>query len=103
MCRGIAIKILKIREHSEIADKAEKWFHSKWKIPIEAYKESIDECLKKEKSVPQWYTAIENNDIIGGIGVIENDFHDREDLAPNVCALYVEKSIAVKVWREDGF
>ena len=24
------------------------------------------------------------------MGVIENDFHDRKDLAPNVCAVYTE-------------
>ena len=24
--------------------------------------------------------------------MIENDFHDRKDLSPNVCALYVEES-----------
>lgn len=29
--------------------------------------------------------------IVGGLGVIDNDFHDRKDLAPNVCALYTEK------------
>ena len=27
----------------------------------------------------------------GGAGVIENDFHDRKDLTPNVCAVYVEE------------
>ena len=27
---------------------------------------------------------------MGGLGVIENDFHDRKDLTPNVCAVYVE-------------
>ena len=26
-----------------------------------------------------------------GLGVIENDFHNRKDLAPNVCAVYTEK------------
>ncbi|MGM9643471.1 MAG: GNAT family N-acetyltransferase, partial [Eubacteriales bacterium] len=35
--------------------------------------------------------AIENDKIIGGLGVIENDFHERKDLSPNVCAVYVEK------------
>lgn len=25
------------------------------------------------------------------MGVIENDFHDRKDLAPNVCAVYTEE------------
>ena len=28
---------------------------------------------------------------MGGLGVIENDFHERKDLTPNVCAVYVEK------------
>lgn len=32
-----------------------------------------------------------NGKIIGGCGVIENDFHDRPDLSPNVCAVYTEK------------
>lgn len=30
--------------------------------------------------------------MVGGIGVIENDFHNRNDLTPNVCALYVEQT-----------
>lgn len=34
---------------------------------------------------------MESDRIIGGLGVIENDFHDRKDLAPNVCALFVEE------------
>lgn len=85
------MEIIKIREHGEMAEKAAAWFHAKWKIPLEAYQESIGECLKNEGSVPQWYVAVENDEIIGGIGVIENDFHARKDLTPNVCAVYVEE------------
>lgn len=29
--------------------------------------------------------------IVGGLGVIENDFHNRKDLTPNVCAVYVDE------------
>ena len=29
--------------------------------------------------------------IVGGLGAIENDFHDRKDLSPNVCAVYTEE------------
>ncbi len=36
------------------------------------------------------YSVIENDRIIGGLGVIENDFHDRKDLPPNICAVYTE-------------
>ena len=40
--------------------------------------------------IPGWYVAVEDSRIIGGLGVIENDFHDRKDLTPNVCAVYTE-------------
>ncbi|MGN0683226.1 MAG: GNAT family N-acetyltransferase [Oscillospiraceae bacterium] len=85
------MEILKIRENPELAEKAAQWFHSKWRIPLSAYEESIADCLKNEKSVPQWYVAMQDGEIVGGLGVIENDFHEKKDLAPNICAVYVEK------------
>lgn len=90
------MEIIKIREHKELTDKTAEWFHSKWGVPLEAYKESIEESLKNETSVPQWYIAIDKDKIIGGMGVIENDFHNRKDLTPNVCAVYVEKDYRCK-------
>lgn len=90
------IEIRKIREQCEMADRAAEWFHRKWGIPIELYKESIDICLKQKDAVPQWYVAMEGNRIVGGLGVIENDFHDRTDLTPNVCAVYVEEEYRCK-------
>lgn len=86
------MELLKIREHREVAVRAAEWFHAKWGIPLEAYEESINECLKNTAGVPQWYVAVENDEIVGGMGVIENDFHDRKDLTPNVCAVYVEEA-----------
>lgn len=70
---------------------AARWFHEKWGIPMEAYLESMEECLGKQNAVPQWYFVMDDEKIIAGLGVIENDFHDRKDLAPNVCAVYVEE------------
>ena len=86
------MEILKLREHSELASEAAEWFHSKWDITVEEYAGSIQECLTGKSIVPQWYVAVENQQIIGGIGVIENDFHNRKDLTPNVCAVYVEEN-----------
>lgn len=60
-------------------------------IPLEVYTESMELCLCGLSAVPQWYAAEKNGKIIGGCGVIENDFHDRPDLSPNVCAVYTEK------------
>lgn len=85
------MEILKLREHKELTTRAAEWFHLKWEIPTEAYEESIRECQEKKESIPQWYIVLENNEIIAGVGVIENDFHERKDLTPNVCALYVEE------------
>ena len=34
---------------------------------------------------------MDGDKIVGGMGVIENDFHDRKDLSPNVCAVYTEE------------
>ena len=48
--------------------------------------------MKNEKVVPQWYLAMDNHVIVGGLGVIEIDFHNRKDLTPNVCAVYVEEN-----------
>ena len=67
------------------------WFHEKWNIPLQAYLESIDECLENRNTIPQWYIAISGHKVIGGIGVIQNDFHNRKDLTPNICAVYVEE------------
>jgi len=84
-------KIVRLVDKPEMKEPVARWFHEKWGIPLEAYRESIEECLTGGKPVPQWYVAMENDRIIGGLGVIENDFHDRKDLTPNVCAVYTEK------------
>lgn len=85
-------EFFKIQEHAELKERAADWFHDKWQIPKEAYIESMEACLMNTSAVPQWYIVMNNNDIIAGLGVIENDFHDRKDLTPNVCAVYVEEA-----------
>lgn len=61
----------------EIKERAARWFHEKWNISLAAYMESMENCLAQKAPVPQWYIALENGEIIGGLGVIENDFLDR--------------------------
>lgn len=84
-------EIIRLIDKPEIKEQAAQWFHEKWGIPLEAYIESMEDCLTGREAVPQWYVVMENNRIIGGAGVIENDFHNRKDLTPNVCAVYTEK------------
>ena len=84
-------KIIRITDKPELRDEAAQWFHGKWGAPLAAYQDSMDAALKGQAAVPAWYVVMEQDKIIGGIGVIENDFHDRKDLTPNVCAVYVEE------------
>lgn len=84
--------IIKLREAPAFVDAAAQWFHEKWGIDEAAYRESMEECLAGKAPVPQWYVCVEDGAILGGLGVIENDFHDRKDLAPNVCAVYTEEA-----------
>lgn len=85
-------EIVKIREHSEMLPQAAGFFHKKWGIPLEAYEKSMRECVQGKSRVPRWYVVTDGGKIIAGLGVIENDFHDRRDLTPNVCAVYVEEA-----------
>ena len=83
--------ILPLTDRPELLDSAAQWFHEKWGVPRAAYAASMEDCLRGEHAVPRWYLALEGDTILGGLGVIENDFHDRKDLSPNVCAVYVEE------------
>lgn len=85
-----AYALKNIAQCPERKDEAAQWFHEKWGVPVQAYAESMDDCLRGKTPVPQWYLAMDGDRIAGGLGVIENDFHDRKDLTPNVCAVYVE-------------
>lgn len=83
--------IYSIKDIPEYKNKAVDWFSSKWGIPKKEYEKSFAEALSEDKPLPQWYIALnENGDIVGGCGLIENDFVDRTDLKPYVCAVFVE-------------
>ena len=80
-----------LRARPSLLDAAAQWFHEKWGVPKEAYLECMSAYLSGETEFG-WYLCTDGERIIGGLGVIENDFHDRRDLAPNVCAVYTEEA-----------
>lgn len=82
--------IIRITERPELKTAAAEWFREKWGIPYEAYLGSMEEALSGKGAVPQWYLALYGDRIAAGMGVIANDFHDRTDLTPNVCAVFTE-------------
>lgn len=70
---------------------AAQWFHSKWGVPTEAYLDCMQDYLQGGSQYG-WFLCLHGTEIVGGLGVIENDFHDRKDLTPNICAVYTEES-----------
>ena len=85
------LQYITLRERPELTDMAADWFHSKWGVPKEAYLAWMEEYLNGGTELG-WFLCLDGEKIVGGLGVIENDFHDRPDLTPNVCAVYTEES-----------
>ena len=84
-------KFIDLREKPQIAETAAAWFSSKWRVPKEAYMECMSAYLDGNTELG-WYLCLCDEQIVGGLGVIENDFHNRKDLSPNICAVYTEES-----------
>ena len=83
-------RFITLRDCPEQREPAARWFHSKWRVPEEAYRSCMTAYLNRETEYG-WYLCLDGERIVGGLGVIENDFHDRKDLTPNVCAVYTEE------------
>ncbi len=60
--------IIRLTDRPELKAQAAAWFHTKWGIPERAYLDSMDDALRGEGPVPQWYLAIEGTRILGGMG-----------------------------------
>ena len=84
-----------LRQRPELADAAAEWFHSKWGVPKQAYLDCMNAYLDGQTEYG-WYLCLNGDAIIGGLGVIDNDFHDRKDLSPNICAVYTEEAFRGK-------
>ena len=78
-------------DRPELLERAAVWFHEKWGVPAAAYQEQMAACLTG-KTPYGWYLCLDGEATVGGLGIIDNDFHDRKDLSPNVCAVYTEPS-----------
>lgn len=84
-----------LRQRPELKKCAAEWFHGKWGVPVQAYLECMEAYLSGITEYG-WYLCMDGDKIVGGVGVIENDFHDRKDLTPNICAVYTEKEYRCK-------
>ena len=84
-----------LRQSPQLKEQAALWFHNKWEVPQEAYLECMEAYLNNETEYG-WYLCLDGDRIAGGLGVIENDFHNRKDLTPNVKASACSSVIFIK-------
>ncbi len=84
-------EIINLKNRPDLKEKAIKWFSSKWGIDEIEYRKSFDEMYSDLSPIPLWFVILGNDgEIAAGCGIIENDFVDRTDLKPYLCALFVE-------------
>ena len=85
-----SFRFITLRDRPGLEDAAAAWFSARWHVPKEVYLACMDAYLAGKTELG-WYLCLDGGQIVGGLGVVENDFHNRPDLSPNVCAVYVEE------------
>lgn len=89
-------RFLALREKPELLNVAAAWFHVRWGVPETAYLACMRAYLSGGTELG-WYLCLNGDRIVAGLGVVENDFHDRKDLSPDICAVYTDEA-----WRGRG-
>jgi len=86
------MEVVNIRENPQYKERAISYFQEKWASdesrPV--YEDCISRSLLTESSLPIWYLLLDNEIIIGCVGLITNDFISCMDLWPWLCAMYIE-------------
>ena len=85
--------IIRLLDNPEIKEQAAQWFHEKWGIPLEAYAESMEECLAKRKQflsgMWQWMTG----ELSAGWGSLRMIFTTEKTL-PQMFVLFIQRKIS---------
>ncbi|MBN3133584.1 GNAT family N-acetyltransferase [Pectobacterium brasiliense] len=86
--------IISVRNRPEYKEQAIQYFQRHWASDetLMLYEDCISHCIDAENPLPDWYLLEKDGKIIGGAGLITNDFISRMDLYPWLCALYVEEN-----------
>lgn len=83
------MRVISVLEAPAYTERAIAFFQRHW--GTEKTNALYDDCIRHSADpLPQWYLLLSGEAIIGGAGMITNDFISRGDLYPWLCALYIE-------------
>ncbi len=86
------MRIISIRQNPEYKGKAIKYFQESWpEIASIIYEDCISNSIDATQFLPQWYLLEKDDEVIGCVGLITNDFISRMDLYPWLCAMYIDE------------
>jgi predicted N-acetyltransferase YhbS len=85
------IDIIQLRDNPNLLDQGAKFFHASFGSEgnYMLYYDCIKNSLTTESLLPRWFLAMKGKEVVGGCGLITNDFISRMDLWPWLAALYV--------------
>ena len=86
------MKIISIKDNPSFKVKATQYIISKWATQQSTmvYQDCIDSMMTSPSPIPQWSVMVVDDQIVGCIGLVTNDFISRMDLWPWIVAVYVE-------------
>jgi len=86
------MEVVNLREQKQYKERAIAYFQKIWATDDSkmVYEDCISRSLVTESPLPIWYLLLDEDKIMGCVGLITNDFISAGDLWPWLAALYIE-------------
>lgn len=87
------MEIIELSDKPQLLNEASKYFWSCWGSPsnFNFYFDCIRHSMDREKALPKFYIALQDEKIIGSYALLVNDLISRQDLMPWFACLYVNE------------
>lgn len=86
--------IISVREQPEYEKLCDRFIcaHCADENSMIKIKDDIHSCIYTESAYPQWYLLMDNQKIVGGAGVVNNDRINDKDFSPILYYLYIKEA-----------
>lgn len=88
------MELLTLRESPQLKNELTEYLQLHWgsEETYELYRDCLAHAIDEKLALPMWYALKDKEQMIGCAGLIPNDFISRMDLAPWLCALFVDEN-----------